>query len=190
MKCDYVERGCEWEGTVGTLKEHLIPCEIIPVPCPQKCKQNNTIKMIMRKDLNEHLEEHCVNRSYECLHCGKKDTYTNIMDVHDDICEKKVVCCPNDECTEEMERGEIEEHLESICEYTLIQCKYENIGCDVVLRRRDMWEHILEDDEIHLYLALEKLKSATETIELMKQESEDMTVQLESAQISQKEGSN
>ena len=56
-------------------------------PCPNKCKENNEIQMILRKDLEKHLTEQCVNRDYECQYCGKKGTYANIMDIHDDLCE-------------------------------------------------------------------------------------------------------
>ena len=37
-------------------------CDFTPVPCPKKCKQNNAIQMILRKDLEKHLTEQCVNR--------------------------------------------------------------------------------------------------------------------------------
>ena len=49
--------------------------------------------------------------------------------VHDNECEKKVLPCPNTECTVMMERAEIKQHLNE-CEHTVILCKYKNLGCE------------------------------------------------------------
>ena len=149
MKCDNVERGCEWEGTVGTLEEHVTKCK---TPCPNKCKENNEIQMILRKDLEKHVTEQCVNRDYKCQHCGKKDTFANITGIHDDTCEKKVLPCPAD-CPDSMQRAKIKQHLENDCEHTVISCKYEGIGCDVKIKRKYMGAHE-QDDKAHLHQAL------------------------------------
>ncbi len=65
MKCDNVERGCQWEGTFGTLEEHVDGCQFTLVPCPKKCKDDK----ITRRDLKHHLMEKCPNRDYSCEHC-------------------------------------------------------------------------------------------------------------------------
>ena len=122
-------------------------------PCSNKCKENNEIQMILRKDLEIHLTEQCVNRDYTCKHCGKKDTFTNITGIHDDLCEKKVLPCPNGYCPKAMQRAKIEQHLENDCEYTVISCKYEGIGCDMKMKRKDMGAHE-QDDKAHLHQAL------------------------------------
>ena len=174
VKCDNVGRSCEWEGTVGTLKEHVAICDFTPVPCPKKCKQNNAIQRIVRKDLEEHLKEQCLNRDYECEYCGKKDTYINITDVHDRKCEK-VIPCPNAECTETIKRLNLKSHLEKDCQYTVTSCKLRSIGCDVKLERKDMGAHE-QDVKAHFHKALntvvklqDDLQSATETIKSLQE---------------------
>ena len=146
-------------------------------PCPNKCKE----QMILRKDLDEHLTEQCVNRAYKCQYCGKKDTYANITDIHDDLCEKKPHPCPNPDCSESMQRAEIKQHLDNDCEHTVISCKYEGIGCDMKMKRKDMGAHE-QDDKAHLHQALntvvklqDDLQSATKS---MKKESDDIAVKL------------
>ena len=150
MKCDNVERGCEWEGTVGTLEEHMAVCQFTPVPCPKQCK--NTI-LLLRKDLDHHINNECPNRDCECEYCGKKGTYANITQIHYVVCDKKIVPCPNEGCTETMKHHMIKDHVEDDCEYTEVSCKYVNIGCVIKLKREDMRAHE-EDDKIHLHLAL------------------------------------
>ena len=116
-------------------------------------QKNGEIEMIIRKDLEKHLEEQCVNRDYRCEDCGKKDTYANIRDVHDNVCEKKTLHCPNPECTATMERGKLKKHLEK-CEYTAISCRYNHLGCNMKLKRGDMEAHE-QDDKAHLHQALD-----------------------------------
>ena len=184
MKCDNVEGGCGWEGTVGTLEEHLVSCGYIQVPCPNECKEDDKVQMITRKDLNQHLKEHCVNRDYECEHCKKKATYAYITGLHDSLCEKKVLPCPNTECDDTVERAKIEEHLKDNCKYTVISCKYKSIGCDVKMKRKDMGTHE-QDDKIHLHQALDiviklqhDLQSVTTTTSKVREENEERAVKL------------
>ena len=167
------DAACGWEGTVGTLDEHVAVCDFTVVPCSKECD-----KKMMRKDMKDHLEGECPNRDYECQICGEKDTYANIMEIHSDKCTMKVVPCPNSKCTQTMERAEIQIHLESDCDYTVISCKYEGIGCDVKMMRKDMGAHE-QDDKAHLHQALntvvklqDNLLSATETIVSMKKDME------------------
>ena len=191
VKCDNVKRGCEWEGTVGTLEEHVTTCGFTPVTCPNECKQS---RMIPRKDLDEHLKNKCMNRVYQCQHCGQEGIYIYITGIHDRIlCEKKVLPCPNADCPDSMQRAEIKQHLDNDCEHTVISCKYEGIGCDVKMKRKDMGAHE-QDDKAHLHQALntvvklqeenkavqDRLQSATETIASMKKENKGVRDRLQS----------
>ncbi len=152
VKCDNVERGCQWERTVGTLEEHVGVCQFTLVPCPKECKDDNGILKITRRDLQQHLEEICPNRDYSCEHCGLKGTYATTLD-HYDTCEKKIITCTNEGCTIMMKRMKIKNHLSEECEHTVISCKYTSIGCDVKLKRKDMRAHE-QDDKAHLNKAL------------------------------------
>ena len=153
VKCDNAI--CEWEGTVASLETHVATCEFTLLPCPKQCQDNSdNIVHLMRKDLPHHLEIDCPNRDYKCQHCGKEGTFTNISLVHDKICGKKILPCPNADCTETMPRKEIEKHLNTECEYAVIACKYVNIGCCKESKRKEMAAHEL-DDKIHLHMAID-----------------------------------
>ena len=96
----------------------------------------------------------------------RKDTYANITQIHDSVCRKKKIPCTNVECTETIEHEKMKRHLD-VCDYTIIPCKYKNIGCDVELKRKDMPVHE-KDDKVHLHLALGAMvklqQSANDTI--------------------------
>ncbi len=149
VKCDNMERGCQWEGTVGTLEEHVGVCQFTLVPCPKECKDDNGILIIMRRDLPQHLITKCPNRYYSCEHCGLKGTYATTLN-HYDTC---VITCTNEGCTMKMEHMKIKNHLSEECEHTVISCKYMSIGCDMKLKRKDMRAHE-QDDKAHLNKAL------------------------------------
>ncbi len=72
VKCDNMERDCQWVGTVGTLEEYVGVGEFALVPCPKECKDDNGILTIMKRDLQQHLLK-CPNRDYSCEHCVKGD---------------------------------------------------------------------------------------------------------------------
>ena len=187
VKCDNAERGCKWEGTIGTLEEHdaKTMCEFTPVPCPKECRLNYEIRMITRKDLDEHLRKQCPNREYECKHCGMKDTYTNIV-LHENKCEEKPFPCPNANagCRKLILRTKISEHVENDCGYAVISCKYEKIGCDVKVKRIEMRPHE-KDEKAHFHQAVktvdklrERLQLSSETIASMKKERNDVASKL------------
>ena len=153
VKCDNVDRGCEWKGTVGTLEEHKFRCEFTIVACPNKCKN----AQLTRKGLNHHLKNVCPNRGYKCKHCGKKGTYDQITNIHDSVCEKKIIPCSNSKCTTKLERAKLKSHIEEDCEYAVISCKYERIGCSLKSERRYMRFHEQKGDNVHLQYALDAL---------------------------------
>ena len=162
MKC---ERGCEWVGTVGTLEEHVATCGFTLVPCPKLCKDDKAkIRRVVKKDLDKHLKNDCPNRDFECKSkCGEKGTFTYIAEVHDKLCKKKKLPCPNAGCNKEIQRQNISQHV-SKCPHTLIPCKYKGIGCDTELKRsQDLAAHE-QDDKIHLHMALETVNSLHQTV--------------------------
>lgn len=108
-----------------------------------------------------HLEEKCPNRDYVCEHCWEEGTYRCITEIHYDVCRKKVVPCPSAGCCEVMPHEDLNDHCEE-CEYAVIACKYEGIGCQVETERRNMAAHE-RNDTLHLQTALDtvvKLQSA------------------------------
>ena len=155
VKCSNEERGCDWEGTLGSLEEHVTKCEFTLIPCPNECKDDEErVQQLMRKDFASHLETECPNRDYECEHCGEKGTYADIQ-VHHATCEEKIVSCPNDDCTDTIERQNHQKHLDT-CIFTEVSCKYRSLGCDVKMKRKDIPEHENED-KLHLHMALDKI---------------------------------
>ena len=131
VKCDSVHKGCGWVGTVAMLEEHVDECDFTLIPCLKKCTgRDGKVELFTRSDLDTHLEKNCLNRDYACEYCGEKGTFTGITDVHDKTCPKKIIPCPNEDCTDTVQRQHVEEHVATECEYTRTPCKYRRLGCE------------------------------------------------------------
>ena len=52
----------------------------------------------------------------------EKGTYASIQ-VHYKTCEKKVVTCPEEGCSEKMQRQHVDEHVKTDCQHAMISCK-------------------------------------------------------------------
>ena len=136
----------------------MATCKFTLIHCPKRCKDHgNKVKQFMRKNLDKHLKKDCSNRDYSCEHCGEKGTYASIQ-VHDETCTEKEVTCPEDGCSMKMQRKRIPAHIAKTCEYTVISCKYVNVGCKKQLKRKDMAAHE-QDSDVHLHLALETINT-------------------------------
>ena len=159
MRCDNMERGCRWTGTIGNLDNHTATCQFALVPCPNKCEDNKGAgeMYLMKKDLDKHLKTKCPKRAYECQHCGEKGTYASITEDHNKVCNKKIVPCPNkgSGCPLSMERGKTKQHVRSVCDYTEVACAYESLGCGVRMLRKDIKKHQENDNNMHLHLSLQ-----------------------------------
>ncbi len=159
---------CQWTGTVATLEDHVKnTCRYTLICCPNKCQRNELSFSIMRKDLEDHLQSKCPNRSYKCGYCGVEGTYVSTTTEHDQKCSKKPIPCLNKDCTLTIERGRVQDHVASECEYTIVSCKYSNIGCTAKMKRKDMKDHE-EDDRVHLHFSLEKINELSIGLEELK----------------------
>ena len=153
VKCNNVERGCNWKGTIGTLKQHMDKCEYKIVPCPNGCKDSSgKDRVVTQKKLLIHLTTQCPHRKHSCQSCGKEGTFENITGEHEKTCEKKTVICSH--CRSPMERGLLSKHVKMSCKMAEVACKFESIGCSVTMKRKDVGKHEENNDRAHLKVAL------------------------------------
>ena len=158
VRCSNVDSGCGWEGTVGTLQDHVTKCDFILVPCPNGCEESESglILQLLRKELEEHISSQCPKREYQCRDCGRKDEYGVITGLHVSECPKKLVKCPNETCSVSLERCCVPRHVQQSCAYTEVYCKYTSMGCGVKKMRMDMEDHE-GSTEHHFPIAMKKI---------------------------------
>ena len=173
VRCANTKRGCRWTGTVGTLDDHIASCQFALVPCPNKCEED----ILIRKHLDQHLKTECLKRAHKCPYCGEKGTFTSITEDHDEVCEKKIVACPNkgSGCSLSMEQGKIKEHVSSDCMFTEVACVYESLGCGARMLKKDIVKHQENEDKVHLHLMLKSFSLLKEQHEALLEQHETLS---------------
>ena len=134
-------------------------------------RYNNEIKQFLRKDLEQHLKNECPNRPDECQHCGEKGTYAEIQE-HDKTCEEKKIPCPN--CKELKPRKDQHEHINRECPLAVVPCKFQSVGCEKKLVRKEMATHE-QDLSLHFCMALDAVLKLTQENATFKSKDEGMT---------------
>ena len=183
VRCENEEDGCEWVGELRSLEDHLNTCGYVRISCPNRCETfltfltiNSKKDVILRKDLQKHLEEECPHRQHTCPHCEKTGEYEEITGFHRWICPKMKISCPNDNCNTEFLRQDLQNHL-SICPYQKVACKYKDFGCEETPFRKDLTAHE-GDDKAHLHMTMDTMVGIKKEVEKLKIENASLQAQI------------
>ncbi len=152
----------------------MTTCYYELVECENDCRDDDgETPEIFRKDLETHLEEECPKRIVECEHCDEEGEYHIITGDHLEECTEVLVECYNEGCEEMVKRSERDDGIhDEVCEYQLIDCKYEPHGCDTNITRKDMPEHE-EDLKFHLEIALQTNTDLKKRLDLLEKSLSD-----------------
>ena len=163
VRCPHEAEGCEWEGELDSLEQHLDTtsgvCRYVVVNCPYSCGES-----IYKHYLEEHKSQHCALRPFTCQYCNlHKANYQEVTKEHWPICEKYPVPCPNDCGEEKIERQQLKQHLEQTCPLELVECEFSCVSCAVRLERCLMSAHMAETDT-HLSMVAQLSKNIQHTV--------------------------
>lgn len=137
VRCKNRRAGCEWNGQLGQLEDHLATCIHEKVSCTQCCGW-----LDCRQFLNAHMYTECRNRKYHCKFCKVDGTYHKITEEHYPKCGKYPVQCLNN-CDESgaIPREEMEHHLET-CKLQPVDCSFKAVGCTSRVARVEIDTHL------------------------------------------------
>ena len=153
VRCPHKAEGCEWEGELRSLEQHLNTnssageCRYVDVDCPYACGER-----VQRRSLEEHKSQRCPLRPFTCQYCNHKATHQEVTKEHWPVCEKYPLPCPNECGEEEIERQHLKGHFEQTCPLQVIKCDFSYAGCGAQLQRRLMSAHMKEGMGAHLSL--------------------------------------
>ena len=180
-KCDNATNGCQWTGELGSIEEHLATCDYALLPCPNECTDINAgdkILKVLRKDMEKHLSEDCPRREYVCPYCKESGEYQKMITTHLEECDSVEVPCPNEECGVCIERQFIFRHLQTVCDFERVHCKYEDIGCQEEVLRKDLAKHE-NDVQYHLQFTSPAVKKNVTAISVVRCAMEEIEVKAE-----------
>ena len=145
--CTNKEKGCKWQGELNDINNHLgnsNGCQFEEVKCSNECG-----KMIERQYLTSHVETECPHRAINCQYCHDTGEHQFIEGQHKEECPKFPLPCPNKCEVGSVSREDMEAHRKE-CPLEMIQCEYHNVGCEVMIARKEQEKHKNEKMEEHL----------------------------------------
>lgn len=159
VQCKNRKRGCTWQGTASSIKEHIsLNCEHQDIPCINAgCKA-----IFIRNKLQEHLIN-CDYRNETCKDCGLNLPFIQ-LDAHGSICPKMKYECKQG-CGMIIIRENELLHIQNDCTKTEIECPFKGIGCDMKMLRGELDVHLENENAKHLSLFFMDFKSFKENVE-------------------------
>ncbi|XP_065887463.1 TNF receptor-associated factor 3-like [Dysidea avara] len=134
--CTNKEKGCEWQGEVNNIINHLgnsDGCQFEDVTCSNDCG-----KCLQRQYLTDHVEDECVRRKVDCQYCHITGENQFIEGEHKEQCPKFPIACPNKCEADNIPREDIDEHRK-MCPLEEVTCPND---CGMTLQRQYLTTHV------------------------------------------------
>ena len=161
MYCTNKEKGCEWQGELNNINNHLgnsDGCQFEGVKCSNECG-----KMIERRYLTIHVETKCPRRKVNCRYCHGTVEHQFIEGQHKEECPKLPLLCPNMCEVGSVPREDMKAHKKR-CVTKMVQCEYYTIGCKARIPYKEEEKHRKEKMEEHLMMMKLKLSETEEML--------------------------
>ena len=155
--CSNQESGCNWQGELGQLDQHLnlnpdkdklsIGCDCVNIIC-LFCNE-----LYRRTKLKHHQDSQCIRRPFTCSMCDEySSTYDDVIANHTPVCECRPVECPNSCGANNLQHQHLEEHVSTQCPLSYVDCEFSDAGCDAKVYRKDLSSHMEENMVTHMSL--------------------------------------
>ncbi|XP_065920304.1 TNF receptor-associated factor 4-like [Dysidea avara] len=137
--CTNKEKGCEWQGEVNNIINHLQSsngCIFEKVACSNDCGT-----FLQRQYLTSHIENECACRKVDCQYCHIAGEHQFIEGEHKEQCPRFSVPCPNKCEIHEIPREDIDKHRE-VCPLEEVACPNE---CGITMQQQYLTSHVEEE---------------------------------------------
>lgn len=182
VRCPLTTRGCNWNGTIAEVEDHLDVCVEFVVKC------RNCEIILPRSEMINHLTNSCVNREVICGYCNTCLLYKYLTG-HYNVCTEYQLHCPND-CRAVLKRRQLKVHMETECPNTLVECSYRMFGCNQKMKQCELEEHYRTNEIGHLKSTAltafnkiqqmeKKIVSSDNVIQQMKRESDIIILEMQ-----------
>jgi len=107
--CTNRGKGCEWQGEVNDIINHLgnsNGCQFEEVICSNYCGQR-----LQRQYLTSHVKDECVRRKVDCQYCQITGEHQFIEGEHKEQCSEFLIACPK---VGRVPRDDVEEHMKKM----------------------------------------------------------------------------
>ena len=153
VSCSNKESGCDWQGELGKLDQHLnkdklsVGCAYMNVKC-LFCDE-----LYQRSKIEHHQGSQCTERPFTCSWCEEYySTYNDVITNHAPVCKCRPVKCPNSCGAKNLQHQHLEEHVSTQCPLSYVDCEFSDAGCDVKVHKKDLTSHMEENMVTHMSL--------------------------------------
>jgi hypothetical protein len=144
VKCKNRKNGCEWIGKLNELEPHMDhECKRQIISCPNiGC---------CSKIFREESEGHVAFCDYRVVCCEFCKIFIAFVDLkrHCEVCPKFIMDCLQ-QCGNQVERKEMEKHIEELCLNSIINCPFTGIGCEFVCAKKELARHFFRCNAEHI----------------------------------------
>ena len=147
--------GCDWIGKLKDVDKHYSYGREYETEC-EKCK--TTVK---HKLLRSHLDTEC---PCYCPYCDITAEREVISSEHKEKCRKFPLTCPNNCGLDNIPRDDMDEHKKE-CPLEVIQCEFNDVGCEAKFPRKDEESHVKDNMAVHLHLTQLQLSIVNRKLE-------------------------
>ena len=132
--CTNKDKGCNWQGEINSIVGHLTNhdgCPFEEVSCTNKCGWS-----LQRQHLSKHVDTECTRSKVTCQYCNAVGERQFIIRLHQNLCPKFPLPCPNKCKTKTVPRRSMNVHRAK-CPLEMIRCK-----CNLSLQRQHLSKHV------------------------------------------------
>ena len=134
--CDNKEKGCNWQGELNDIINHLgntDGCQFVEVTCSNDCG-----KCLQRQYLTSHVEDECVRRKVHCQYCNITGEHQFIEGEHNKQCPNFPILCPNRCSADNLPCEKLDEH-QKICPLEQVSCP---CNCGTIIQQQYLAMHV------------------------------------------------
>lgn len=161
--CGHYPIGCVNKCGTKNIKRkdmmaHRGTCLLEPVEC--RLGKHIPRKIILRKDMKQHVREECEFRPYKCQYCTQAGTYLSITGQgetprkkkpHYSVCPNFPITCPNKCGAKGIQRKNENTHRKK-CPLEIIECPFSYANCKSKILRKDVESHCQDNMPNHVLL--------------------------------------
>ncbi|KAK5574886.1 hypothetical protein RB653_010140 [Dictyostelium firmibasis] len=149
--------GCKDIIQIDELEAHLKLCPYDFISC-KNCEEfsRSTSKTYVqcqdyRKNTQEKHNLICPYVKVSCEYCGETINKINLESHYLNWCQEVDIKCQD--CQLPFKKKEIEQHQKSFCPESIIECRYSKGGCNAMIRRSKLAQHLTEGDNHHQFIS-------------------------------------
>ena len=160
IKCDQLKKGCQWVGELRSREDHDEQCPYVDEECSNECGE-----IVIRRAMENHLQEQCPRRMTRCEHCDLRMEWNELEHHYEKCPDYPVECSYN--CGETLPRHKMAEHVghQGTCPKSILDCKLKDVGCLFRGNRQELVKHGKDDADSHCSLLASELVATKRELE-------------------------